>query len=100
MNRTHILAAILFFVVIVSRSQEIYVTANGIASFVSNAPLEVIKASSDQVEGAINLSDRSLVFTINNKMEFNVSMPNNIINILHLNYHRSNSVIKTFLSNI
>lgn len=49
-----------------SRAQQVFLTHTGISSFVSNAPLELIKASSDQVEGAINLEDRTFVFTIDN----------------------------------
>ena len=47
--------------------QQVYITRTGIASFVSDAPLEVIKAESKDVHGAIDLADRSLVFTIDNK---------------------------------
>lgn len=47
--------------------QDIYLTRTGIASFASNAPLEVIKASSDIVQGAINLGDKTFVFTVDNK---------------------------------
>jgi hypothetical protein len=48
-------------------SQQIYITHSGYACFVSNAPLEVIKAESNEVSGAINLADRSFAFTIDNK---------------------------------
>ena len=48
-------------------SQQIYMTRAGIAAFASNAPLEVIKAESDEVLGAVNLTDRSFAFTIDNK---------------------------------
>ena len=48
-------------------SQQIYLTRNGSAAFTSNAPLEIIKAESNEVLGAINLSDRSFAFTIDNK---------------------------------
>lgn len=48
-------------------SQQVYITHNGVASFVSNASLEVIKAESKEVEGAIDLSNRNFVFTIDNK---------------------------------
>jgi hypothetical protein len=47
-------------------SQELYLAHDGIASFISNAPLEVIKAASDQVEGAINFTDLTFAFTIDN----------------------------------
>lgn len=48
-------------------SQQIYLTRSGQASFTSNAPLEIIKAGSNEVFGAINLTDRSFAFTIDNK---------------------------------
>lgn len=48
-------------------SQQIYMTRKGFVGFTSNAPLEVIKAESDEVSGAINLADRSFAFTIDNK---------------------------------
>lgn len=48
-------------------SQELYLTRTGIASFTSNAPLEVINATSDKLEGAIDLADRSFAFTLDNK---------------------------------
>jgi polyisoprenoid-binding protein YceI len=67
MNRTLIIIISLIFFIPLSKSQQVYITHTGIASFVSKAPLEVINAVSDRVEGAINLDDRSLVFTIDNK---------------------------------
>jgi len=48
-------------------SQQIYITHTGKAGIVSNAPLEVIKAESAEMNGAINLADRSFAFTIDNK---------------------------------
>ena len=48
-------------------SQNIYMTRTGAAGFTSNAPLEVIKAESKEVFGAINLTDRSFAFSIDNK---------------------------------
>jgi polyisoprenoid-binding protein YceI len=40
---------------------------NGTVSFVSNAPLEIIKASSTSLGGAINLADNKFAFVIPNK---------------------------------
>jgi len=48
-------------------AQQIYMTRNGKAGFTSNAPLEVIKAETEELSGAINLADRSFAFTIDNK---------------------------------
>lgn len=47
-------------------SQEVFITRNGTAGFTSDAPLEVIKARSDQLLGVINPADRSFAFTIDN----------------------------------
>lgn len=47
-------------------SQQVYLTFAGIVNFTSNAPLEVIKATSDQLHGAIDPSGRSFAFTIEN----------------------------------
>jgi len=66
MIRTLIFAVLPFFMTIPGQSQAVYVTHNGKASFVSNAPLEVIGASSEVLEGAIDLQSRSFAFTIDN----------------------------------
>ncbi len=64
-----IIASILIIsgISITSNSQDIYITHAGKASFISNAPLEIIKAESAEVNGAINLAERSFAFTIDNK---------------------------------
>lgn len=64
------ISIIIFFSFILAQtvsSQQFYLTRSGVAGFVSNAPLEVIKAESQKVTGAINLTDRSFAFTIDNK---------------------------------
>jgi hypothetical protein len=45
----------------------IYTCKNGQASFLSDAPLELIKASTKSLSGVINLSDRSFSFLIPTK---------------------------------
>ncbi|MBK9389978.1 MAG: YceI family protein [Bacteroidetes bacterium] len=45
----------------------VYTCRNGQASFLSDAPLEIIKASSRSLAGAINLTDRSFSFLIPTK---------------------------------
>jgi polyisoprenoid-binding protein YceI len=60
-----ILVTAIFFVHAVV-AQQIYVTHTGKAAFVSDAPLEVIKAESNEVNGAVNLADRTFAFTIDN----------------------------------
>jgi hypothetical protein len=42
----------------------IYICKNGQASFISDAPLEMIKASSKNLAGAINITDRSFSFLV------------------------------------
>lgn len=48
-------------------TQQIYLTKSGKVDFISNAPLEIIKASSADLEGAINLKERTFAFLINNR---------------------------------
>lgn len=67
MNR---ILAIIFFNIFMLHaifSQQIYLTRTGSAAFTSNAPLEIIKAESKEVQGAINLTDRTFAFSIDNK---------------------------------
>ncbi len=47
-------------------SQKVYMTRSGTASFISNAPLEIIKAESTELYGALNPVDRTFAFTIDN----------------------------------
>ena len=56
-----------FFLMQAAFSQEVYITRNGLASFISNAPLEIIKAESHLLQGAINPAERTFAFTIDNK---------------------------------
>ena len=50
-----------------SSSAQIYITTAGSAKFVSDAPLELISATSDELQGAVNLTDNRFAFKINNK---------------------------------
>lgn len=45
---------------------EVYFTESGTVSFVSEAPLEVIKAQTNKVKAAINIADQSFMFVLNN----------------------------------
>jgi len=45
----------------------VYTCKNGQASFLSDAPLEIIRASSKSLAGAINITDRSFSFLIPSK---------------------------------
>lgn len=51
----------------ISAGQQVYLTRTGQASFISNAPLEVIKAESNEVHGAIDPAKKTFAFTIDNK---------------------------------
>ena len=46
---------------------QIYMTYTGTATFASEAPLEFISASSENLQGAVSLSDNRFVFKIENK---------------------------------
>jgi hypothetical protein len=50
----------------IAAAQPVYMTTGGIVNFTSDAPLEVIKASSDKLQGAISINERSFAFTIDN----------------------------------
>ena len=57
----------LLFLCIHAFPQQIYMTKSGKALFVSDAPLEVIRASSAELQGAVNLDDKTFAFIIDNK---------------------------------
>ena len=48
-------------------SGQVYLTTNGKATFTSNAPLEIISASSEILSGAIDLESDKFAFRIENK---------------------------------
>lgn len=50
----------------VSYSQNMYVSRNGTVSFTSDAPLELIKAASNELQGAVDIEKQSYIFVINN----------------------------------
>lgn len=64
-----IISLIVIFILFISGliAQPIYLSRNIKVGFVSDAPLEIIKAESTEVQGAIDLSDRTFVFTIDNR---------------------------------
>ena len=49
----------------VSGQEVIYLTSNGKISFVSDAPLEMITATSDKMEGVIDANQMSFAFVVN-----------------------------------
>ena len=58
---------LLFVVMNIQLSAQIYMTRNGLVSFTSEAPLEIIKASSSELSGAINLDDNKFAFIVSNQ---------------------------------
>jgi polyisoprenoid-binding protein YceI len=66
-SRIFIIISLFPFIASMAFSQPVYLTRTGTASFVSNAPLEIIKAESAEVAGAIDLADQTFVFTIDNR---------------------------------
>jgi polyisoprenoid-binding protein YceI len=61
------IAVLLVFLLQTAVSQQVYMTRNGSASFISNAPLEIIKAESKELQGAIDPVAKTFAFTIDNK---------------------------------
>jgi len=62
--------ALLIGMLIISSFQDkpkIYTCRNGLADFTSDAPLELIKASTGSLSGVLNISDRSFTFIIPTK---------------------------------
>ncbi len=47
-----------------SLGQDLYITSKGNVEFTSDAPLELIEAASDQLNGILKISDRSFVFRV------------------------------------
>ncbi len=52
---------------IMTFAQQIYMTKSGTVNFISNAPLELIKASSGELQGALNPDEKTFAFVIDNK---------------------------------
>jgi hypothetical protein len=46
---------------------QLYICRNGSVNFISEAPLELIKASNDKLSGALNMNDRSFSFQVPTK---------------------------------
>jgi len=69
-NRILLLAVLFIIVLTISSFQNkpfIFTCRNGQADFLSDAPLEMIKASSKSLSGVININDRSFTFLIPTK---------------------------------
>jgi hypothetical protein len=54
----------IIFITTFLHGQSLYVVESGKISFLSNAPLEMIKAESGALEGVIKISDRSFAFRV------------------------------------
>ncbi len=46
--------------------QSVYLTENGMVSFTSDAPLEIIKAQSNTLQGAIDIDNQTFIFVLVN----------------------------------
>lgn len=66
MKRSWLLSIIILILANGIWSQPVFITRNGTASFVSNAPLEIIKAESKEVSGVIDPVSRSFAFSMDN----------------------------------
>ncbi|MFC2091115.1 YceI family protein [Bacteroidota bacterium] len=62
-----VLIALLIYLPVSGQDAQIFICNDGKVDFVSNAPLELIKASSDELAGALNITDRSFSFRIASK---------------------------------
>jgi len=61
------LLPILLFVDIISSAQQaVYLAENGKVSFTSDAPLELIKAESNTLQGAVDIEKQTFIFVLNN----------------------------------
>jgi hypothetical protein len=67
MGRISFFALIYILGAFPSFAQQIYITKTGKVNFVSDAPLELIKATSTELQGALNPGDKSFAFVIDNK---------------------------------
>jgi hypothetical protein len=59
-----ILPFLFVFFISFSGDNTLYVTNNGRVNFVSNAPLEIIKAASNKLAGILNIADKEFVFSV------------------------------------
>ncbi|PKP53963.1 MAG: hypothetical protein CVT92_02020 [Bacteroidetes bacterium HGW-Bacteroidetes-1] len=49
-----------------SQQYNVYITENGRIDFVSDAPLEIINAGASELKGAIDLSNQTFLFVLQN----------------------------------
>jgi polyisoprenoid-binding protein YceI len=70
LKRSRLFVFILLLQLIISSfsvKSQLYITRNGKVNFVSEAPLEIIKAASSKLTGILNTSDKSFVFSVSMK---------------------------------
>lgn len=67
MPRFALLLILSAFMFATAHTQDIYLTRDGSVTFVSEAPLELITASSDELMGAIDLKNNRFAFKISNQ---------------------------------
>ena len=65
----------LIFYTILNVQSQVYLTNEGKVTFVSDAPLELISASSNNVRGAVNVTDNRFLFIIDNKSFLGFNSP-------------------------
>ncbi len=58
------IAILLLFIVQTTLSQGLFITSGSSVKFTSDAPLEMIQASSEKLLGVINIKDKSFVFRV------------------------------------
>ncbi|HZG01025.1 MAG TPA: hypothetical protein VEY71_08480, partial [Chitinophagales bacterium] len=65
----HILLFVLSVLPLIASAQPatVFSTTGGAVSFVSEAPLETIRASSNEVKGLINTADNTFAFSVPNR---------------------------------
>ena len=59
-----LLIALVFSIITKLYAQDLYVASKGSVDFTSDAPLELIEASSDQLSGLLKVTDRSFAFRV------------------------------------
>jgi hypothetical protein len=73
--KIRILLLLLSTLFVVHTKAQLYLSNNGTATFVSDAPLEFITATSKELSGAINLSDNKFAFRLANKSFIGFNSP-------------------------
>lgn len=75
MTRTAFIIIAICLLAVPAFSQQIYTTDSGKVDFISNAPLEIIRASSQQLECAIDINEKTFAFRIDNRSFIGFNSP-------------------------